>query len=240
MKKFFIFKVGETFKNTKEEFYDFEDWIKNNIYSKVEIEIVDILNNQKLPNFEDCLGVIITGSHSMVTDNLAWSLYTENWIKDSISKQIPILGICYGHQLICKALGGKVENNPNGKEIGTVKVYANKNISNDKLFKDAPLDFFVNVTHMQSIIILPENAISLAFNEHDKNQIVKFSNLVWGIQFHPEFNEKIMYQYIKEQEKRLIELEFNVDKLVNEILPTPYSHSILEKFVQIALKSEKE
>ena len=101
----------------------------------------------------------------MVTDNLPWSIKTEQWIQEASHVKIPILGICYGHQLIAKALGGKVEDNPNGKEIGTVKIYTSSEIKKDRLFSDAPLTFEAHVTHMQSVLTLPKGATTLAFND---------------------------------------------------------------------------
>lgn len=82
MRKLYIFKVGNTFENTKNSLGNFDDWIKNFIYTDlIKIETIDIINEQELPNHDEALGVIITGSHSMVTDNLKWSTDTEDWIK---------------------------------------------------------------------------------------------------------------------------------------------------------------
>lgn len=230
MKKLFIFKVGETFKNTKTKFGDFDDWIKRFINKEqIEIDVINILKGDKLPSYDSCLGVIITGSHSMVTQNLDWSVRTEKWIQEAKELNIPILGICYGHQLIGKALGGKVDNNPKGKEIGCVEVFTNEEIKKDELFKDTPKSFICNVTHLQSVLELPIDSKSLGFNEHDKNQIVRFSNSIWGVQFHPEFDETIMIEYIKEQEE-LQRMSLNRDSLVKNVKETKYSNSILQSF----------
>lgn len=232
MKKLYIFKVGETFKNTKSKVGDFDNWIKNFINTnEIDIEVINILDGDIFPLYESCLGVIITGSHSMVTENLEWSVKTENWIQKAKDLNVPILGICYGHQLIGKALGGKVDNNPKGKEIGCVEVFVKEEIKEDLLFKELPNSFLCNVTHLQSVLELPVGAISLGFNNHDKNQIVRFSNSIWGIQFHPEFDEIIMEEYIKEQEEELKKMSLNINSLIEGIKETKYSNSILEKFV---------
>lgn len=233
MKKLYIFKVGDTFANTKETLGDFDDWIKNFIYTNSIIETIDIINNQKLPDFDNTLGVIITGSHAMVTDNLKWSLDTEEWIRKASLKDIPILGICYGHQLIAKALGGVVQNNPNGKEIGTVYICKTKEIENDLLFNNMPDTFFANVTHRQSVLKLPKDSKVLGFNDHDKHQIVRFKNLIWGVQFHPEFNSNIMKSYIEEQKNELITFGFNIDELLEKVNETSYSNQLLQRFVKL-------
>lgn len=233
MKKLYIFKVGETFKNTKEKFGDFDSWIKNFITSNIDIEVVDILGGGSLPAYENCLGVVITGSHSMVTQNLSWSVNTEKWIQEAKDKSIPILGICYGHQLLTKSLGGVVENNPNGKEISTVEVFTNENLTDDLLFKDFSKSFKAHVTHMQSAIVLPKGAVTLAFNSHDKNQIVRFEKLIWGVQFHPEFDEQIMIEYIKEQKDELEKMGYDFDDLLNQVSKTSLSNEIIERFVRL-------
>lgn len=239
MKKLYIFKVGETFYNTKKGLGDFDDWIKNFIEpANITIETIDILNHQALPHFEDALGVIITGSHSMVTDELSWSIQTEQWIQTASKKEIPILGICYGHQLLAKALGGVVCDNPKGKEIGTVQVQTKEEIKEDELFRYLPSNFCANVTHLQTVMQLPQEAVALGFNEHDQHQMVRFSPLIWGVQFHPEFDAPIMKSYIIEQEEELSALGFDIEMLLEEVVDTSASNALLEAFVQISLKSE--
>jgi GMP synthase (glutamine-hydrolysing) len=169
----------------------------------------------------------------MVTDNLQWSVNIEQWIRKAINHPIYILGICYGHQLIGKALGGYVDNNPKGKEIGTVTIFSKDEINKDPLFKDTPLDFKAHVTHMQSVLTLPKGAKSLASNPHDENQIVRFSEYIWGVQFHPEFDETIMQEYIKEQEKELNSLGFDINKLLPKVNKTTYANTLIDKFVQL-------
>lgn len=234
MKKFYIFKVGQTFKKSIEEIGDFDDWIGYYINPKFSVKVIDILNNEALPSVDDTLGVIITGSHSMVTDNLDWSVNVEQWILNASTKNVPIFGICYGHQLIGKALGGVVQNNPNGKEIGTVEIQTHENIKDDILFKDTPIQFQAHVTHMQSVVTLPKGAKTLAYNSHDENQIVRYSSYIWGVQFHPEFDEMIMKEYIKQQEKELISYGFNIPTLLNEVKATNYSNKLISKFLEIA------
>ena len=240
MKKLYIFKVGQTFENTHNHLGDFVDWINNfNDDKTVQIETIDILQGDDLPSLNETKGVIITGSHSMVTDNLPWSIKTEQWIQEASHVKIPILGICYGHQLIDKALGGKVEDNLNGKEIGTVKIYTSSEIKKDRLFSDAPLTFEAHVTHMQSVLTLPKGATTLAFNEHDMNQVVRFSDSVWGVQFHPEFDEAIMKAYIKEQEKELISYGMNTKKLLNDVHNTAYSNQLISQFIKMIHTSKQ-
>lgn len=146
------------------------------------------------------------------------------------------MGICYGHQLIAKALGGLVANNPKGKEISTVSIYAHECMKNDLLCSGMPSEIKVHVTHMQSVLTLPKEAIALAFNEHDVNHIVKFSNCIWGVQFHPEFDVEVMKSYIQEQESELRGYGLDFDKLITQVEETKVANTFLKKFVQLLIK----
>jgi GMP synthase (glutamine-hydrolysing) len=69
MKKIYIIKAGTTFENIVEKYGDFEHWILKYI-DDFSTQIIDIQQNEQLPKFENCAGVIITGSHEMVTQEL--------------------------------------------------------------------------------------------------------------------------------------------------------------------------
>ncbi len=232
MKYIYILKTGTTFESTKEKLGDFDRWVKNNIKEK-NIKTVNIEKNEKLPGLKSAKGFIITGSHSMVTEELGWSRELERYIKEISSKKIPLLGICYGHQLISKALGGKADFNKKGKEIGSVKIKKLISSEKDPLLKDIPGKFYGHETHYQSALKLPSSAVVLAKNLHDRHQAVRFNDTTWGVQFHPEFDEDIMKEYIVKQEKSLEKLGFDKDKLLRGVKNCKISSRVLKNFEKI-------
>lgn len=234
VKNLYIFKVGETFENTKDQLGDFDEWVRNCISAKdLTIKTIDSVKGEALPPFDSTLGVIITGSHAMVTEEHAWSVAIEEWIRQATQYPIGILGICYGHQLLGKALGGISGFNPNGKEIGTVTIFTHPKVKEDPLFKDVPATFNANVTHMQSVLTLPKGAVALGYNSHDKHQMVRFDQYIWGVQFHPEHDVQIIKAYIEEQREELIELGFSPEKLLEEVTETPYANTVIDRFISV-------
>lgn len=197
------------------------------------IKTIHILKNQKLPNLQSGAGFIITGAHAMVSEELEWSLKLEKYIKQIAAKNIPLLGICYGHQLIAKALGGKSDFNKKGEEIGRVNIKRSVNSLNDPLLKDFPQQFYAFETHYQSAVKLPPNALILASNSKDKHQAVRFTPSTWGVQFHPEFDANIMKEYIINQKETLEKSGVNVEKLLQSIKNCDRSNTVLKNFVDI-------
>ncbi|MDM5271648.1 glutamine amidotransferase [Sulfurovum sp. zt1-1] len=234
MKDLYIFKVGKTFEKTKNQLGDFDDWVRNSVTTKdLTIKTIDILKGEPLPPFTSTMGVVITGSHAMVTEEHHWSLDVEEWIRQATKHPIGILGICYGHQLIGKALGGKSDFNPKGKEIGTVTILTNPQIKEDPLFKNAPATFSANVTHLQSVLTLPKGAEVLGYNSHDNHQIVRYGQFIWGVQFHPEYDVQIINAYIEEQREDLIQLGFSPEKLIKDVTETVYTNTIIDQFIGV-------
>ncbi|WP_461204297.1 glutamine amidotransferase [Clostridium sp. DL1XJH146] len=196
--KFVILKTGSTYPNIKDEFGDFEDMIKKGMrIDDEQIELVDVRGNDKLPDYKDCTGVIITGSHSMVTDEEKWIRDIEKWISESISEHIPILGICFGHQLIANAFGGKVWYHPKGIELGEINVNLTDEGKKDVILGELGEKFSSYAAHSQTVVKLPSCAKKLAYNSFDENHAFRIGDCIWSVQFHPEFTKEIVNSYIK-------------------------------------------
>ncbi|ADG93040.1 glutamine amidotransferase class-I [Arcobacter nitrofigilis DSM 7299] len=238
MKKLFIIKAGITFADTKKENKDFDTWVIEKLdNSNLDIEVIHIQEKIYFPNIDEVAGVIITGSHSMVTDEEHWSVAIEKWIPTLIQNDIPLLGICYGHQLLGKSLGGVSGYHKAGIEIGTVEINLCDEVKNDKLFKDMPTTFMAHTIHSQSVLELPSGSVLLAYNKHDKNHAFRVGKNAWGVQFHPEYNETIMKSYIKEVGKTK---DINTDILIEKIKKTPYANLVLKRFGEIVEEEVKD
>jgi GMP synthase (glutamine-hydrolysing) len=231
MKKLYIIKVGTTFPATKKRLGDFDQWTADTLGPiAIDLEIVDAEHGASLPKTEECAGAIITGSHAMVMDNRPWSVKVGKWMKLLIDQQVPIFGICYGHQLLAQAAGGRVDFHPQGKEIGTVCVQLLPSCSNDPIFQALPQSFPIHVTHSQTVSQLPKAAIRLAANTHEPNHAFRLGECAWGVQFHPEYDASIMRAYIQEQANELELAGMKVAHLLDAVSETPTAAKILRRF----------
>ena len=239
MKPVLIIKTGQTVQTAYAKVGDFERWIITCMQADASnFNVVEVYKGDKLPGLDEVCGVVITGSPAMVTDRLDWSEYTAEWLRQAVKSQLPTLGICYGHQLLAHALGGHVDFHPLGREIGTTIVSPIVGSGEDVLFADITESFTAHVSHMQSVIELPSKAKILASNDFDSHHAVKFSELCWGLQFHPEFEEVAMRSYIEERQEDLKKEGMDVEALLAEVKPTPVAQKILVDFYKLT-KSNK-
>ena len=143
-------------------------------------EIITPQDLTKVKKFYNIKGLILSGGPSTVTANTFQSVP-----KNIFEKKIPILGICYGLQLIAKIFGGKIKSSKKKREFGRATLYK-KNTS--LLTKD-----FLNnkrsvwMSHEDAVVKLPKKFRLVASTKESKLTIIEnIENKIYGVQFHPE------------------------------------------------------
>jgi len=147
-----------------------------------------------LPDLRAFRAVVVTGSAASVLERAPWMLTTEARLREAVAASTPVLGICFGHQLLGQALGGRVAQNPRGREIGTVRLEL---LAADPLLDCSYDPFLANMTHLDSVVELPHGAQVLARSELDPYAAVRFAARAWGVQFHPEIDAEVMADYVQ-------------------------------------------
>src|SRR6266436_8894769 len=143
-------------------------------------------------------GIIVSGSPLSVTEEAPWMLQLGEDLLRVGARGTPVLGVCFGHQLLARAAGGAVAQNPRGREIGTVRVQLTEAGRKDVLFAswaDRP-EIEVQATHLDAVDPLPPGAQVLASNENTAAQAYRLSETVAGVQFHPELWAEAMRDLI--------------------------------------------
>ena len=117
----------------------------------------------------------------------------------------PVLGVCFGHQLLARAAGGRVVLNPRGREIGTVRVQLTEAGRRDPLFAwtAGAGELETQATHTDAVDPLPPGATLLASNENTAAQAYRLSETVAGVQFHPELWAEAMRDLIASRSDKL-------------------------------------
>jgi GMP synthase (glutamine-hydrolysing) len=228
-----IIKTGSSIPSLVARRGDFEDWIVQGLgLSRAEITIVDVTQGERLPSTDVVCGVIIGGSHAMVTEHQAWSERTAEWLSDAVQTGMPILGICYGHQLLAYALGGEVGDNPNGREFGTVDIHLRAD--SDSLFTGLSTPIQAHVSHTQSVLKLPEGAHVLATSAMEPHAAIAFAPRVWGVQFHPEFDADIVRTYIRAYADVLRSEGQDPEQRLATCHDTPVGTTLLRQFARLS------
>jgi GMP synthase (glutamine-hydrolysing) len=226
-----ILKAGSKLPSLANTPGDFDDWIINGMQSGTyPVIIVDALKGDGLPPMHDIAGIVVTGSAAMVTDHEAWSERAAHWLREAVNCKKPILGICYGHQLLAYALGGTVSDNPAGVEVGTVTTTLSTDAREDALFKGLSSPLKVQASHKQSVRQLPAQAIRLSSSVMDANHAFRIGQSVWGVQFHPEFDAQITQHYVNHYRPALQAQGVDADQLLSQCENNGVGPLILQRF----------
>lgn len=149
---------------------------------------------EELPDPSSFGGVILTGSLSSVRDEEPWMERLASWSLLAAERGTQILAVCFGHQLLGEALGGRVEPMEAGPEMGAVEVRLTPEGEADPLFAGLPSTLIVNQTHFDGLVVPPPpgRAVRLAGNDRCPWQAYRVGSNVRGVQFHPELRDETL------------------------------------------------
>ena len=199
-----------------------------------EAVVVNVEQGDALPRREGFAGVIVTGSAAMVPDRHPWSERSATWLREAAHAGLPLFGICYGHQLLAHALGGQVDDNPAGRESGTVHIDLHPPAQDDPLFSALPLKFTAHATHVQTVARPPEGATVLARSAQDDCHAFRWRDRAWGVQFHPEFATHHMRGYVHARAECLRSQGQCPRTIARDVSAAPQARRLLRRFINHA------
>ncbi len=236
-----VLKTGEALAPVKEVRGDYERWIAEGMGRSLapgDVEVAAVHLGEALPAADRLAGVVVTGSTAMVSAREPWSERAAAWLADVVERNaVPVLGLCYGHQLLAHALGGEVGPNPNGREMGTVAVHfapipdSSAGGEADLL---APLFepgvYLGHTSHLEAVLRPPPGARVLARTALDPHSALRYGPRQWGTQFHPEFDAEILRGYVEIRREILRGEGRDPDAMIEAIEETPDLARVLERF----------
>ncbi len=138
----------------------------------------------------------------------------QDYLRTAISRNVPILGICFGHQLLAHILGGRVEK-ADKEEIGWARITLTSEGTDDPIFIGLEKEFYSFQYHRDHVAKLPSGGIKLA--ESDQCAVESFrykSKPVWGVQFHPEISPQRGELILSSRKEALTQQGFNVNSII--------------------------
>jgi GMP synthase (glutamine-hydrolysing) len=229
-----VVQTGRTLPSLRARRGDYDSWIAAAMgLDLASVDVVPVFEGAPLPEPGSVAGVVVTGSPAMVSHREPWSVRTGAWLEQAVADATPVFGICYGHQLLADALGGRAGANPRGREIGTVEVELLPEAADDPLFAATPRRIRAHTTHLETVLELPAGARVLARNAADPHHAVAFAPRAWGVQFHPEFDADVMRTYLTERSELLRAEGRDPGELLADTEECPESAALLRRFAEL-------
>lgn len=210
---------------------DFDYWFRLAMrVPERDVRVVDVAAGVSLPDMSTIRGAVISGSAAMVTEQLDWSERLAGWIRHAVDARLPLFGVCYGHQLMAHALGGRVGDMPQGRQMGTQELEVLDAGREDPLFSAFPPRFAVHTTHQQGVLDAPEGARVLARTAADPHHVLRYSPSAFSTQLHPEFSVTTMRAYIRLRTAALYQEGLEPAALLKAVHAAPQARRLLRHF----------
>lgn len=125
------------------------------------------------------------------TEDYAWMPLLLDLVRAAYRARVPTFGSCWGHQVIARALGGRVVHDSDLAELGCHHVELTPEGRSDPLFGSFPQRFLANMGHHDLVVDLPPSAVELAYSDTQRNQAFRIDGCpMYGTQFHSELDAR--------------------------------------------------
>jgi GMP synthase-like glutamine amidotransferase len=193
----------------RDRFEDYPSMIQSlfvQIDPSINFTFYDVVAGIYPENINECDGYIITGSKKSVYDQIAWINDLQNFIVHLNESKKMLVGICFGHQLVAQAFGGKTEKSEKGWGVGvhTCRIYEQKSWMTPQLESCNSI-----VCHQDQVTVLPEGAELIAGNTFCPHSMFQLGEHILTIQGHPEFNKQYAETMMHHRVKLIDETSFN-------------------------------
>ena len=165
-------------------------------YPDVEIVPYDAINGELPVDLHECDAWMATGSRYSVNDDYQWIRDLEDFVRRVAASAVPLVGICFGHQLIASALGGSVVESERGWGVGVKEVEIVTGLD----WVDPGIESYrVLNSHADQVDVLPPGARVLGWNEHCPVSMMGVGDTILGIQGHPEMDPAFTEALIRDR-----------------------------------------
>ncbi len=176
-----ILQAGHSADELRDVLGDYADLFKSMLGDfGFDFAVYDVVDNHFPSSPNDADAWLITGSKHGAYEDHKWIPPLEDLIREIDQQKLPLVGICFGHQIIAQALGGKVEKFSGGWAVGHTEY----------TFKGQPVS--LNAWHQDQVVQLPQGAKVLGSNAHCQNAMISYGDHIFTVQAHPEFSAAVV------------------------------------------------
>lgn len=151
-----------------------------------EIVTYDIVSKSDIPTSPHVVdGWIITGSKHGVYDDIPWIEPLKDFLREAYAAKAPIVGVCFGHQILAEALGGRVEKSHKGWGCGVHQYTLD---AREPWMGEGSDNLAIHAMHQDQVVEKPAGARVIASSEFCEFAGLAYGDTAFSIQPHPEFN----------------------------------------------------
>jgi GMP synthase (glutamine-hydrolysing) len=222
-KRVLLLKPGVT--SSRATLGDYEVWFSR--AAQATMHPVELHAGERPPPIDGFDAVIMTGSPLSVTARAEWMEHAADYLVDAAEHGKPVLGVCFGHQLLAWRHGAQVVQNPLGRELGTVWIEQTQAGRGSPLFAGLPERFDTQATHGDIVLPGPAHLQVLASNAHCEVQAFAVGPRSFGVQFHPEMDAASIGFCIEAERAP----EVKARAVARD---TPWGARLLQRFLELA------
>jgi GMP synthase (glutamine-hydrolysing) len=218
-----ILQTGESPDALRADMGDYPDFFETLLAGRgLTFKRFAVLRNEFPADIHACDGWLITGSRFGAYEDHPWIPPLEDFIRAAYAAHVPVVGVCFGHQIIAQAMGGRVEKYQGGWSVGPTK------------YDFGDRTYTLNAWHQDQVTQKPEGAQVLASTEFCENAALLYDDRMFTVQPHPEFPKEFIEGLIKHRGPGLV--PDPILKAATDRLDTPTdSPSMADRIAQFFL-----
>ncbi len=183
-----ILRTGQALPQIKEAHGEFDDLFVELLADEAfSFERFAVLHDEFPDSVNTCDAWLITGSAFSAYEDLPWIARLEDFIRAAHKAEVPMVGVCFGHQIMAQALGGRVEKFDGGWALGP----------HDYSFDGIDTPVTINAWHQDQVTQLPHNAKTVGRSSFCEHAAISYGTTGYSVQAHPEFDNSLISDLIE-------------------------------------------